>query len=110
MLPSLFVRIVDTVRPSYVTITVGCANLLGALYFVDRLWSVGPNLENVTLVLRDPIGWLVALGAAGVGWVAYICSPVFVRSLAQVQTAMQVRRMRRDQQQLIEEWGPEVAE
>jgi hypothetical protein len=110
MVPTLVARIVDTGRPPFLAVTVGCANLVGALYFVHALWNAGSGVEQVMPVLRDPIGWLAALGAAGIGWMAFIGIPVAVLSLAQVQTAMQLRRMRRDQQRLIDDWGPEVAE
>ncbi len=110
LVPTLVARILDTGRPPFLTLTVGCANLVGALYFVEELWNIGPELENVGLVLSDAIGWLAVLGAVGAGWLMFICFPLVVHALAQGQSGMRLRRMRRDQQRLIEEWGPEVAD
>jgi hypothetical protein len=110
MIPTLVARLVDTGRPAFLSITVGCANLVGSLYFVDVLLSLGMQIENIGVVLRDPIGWLAAFGAAGVGWALFLCFPIVVQAMAQGQTAMRLRRMRRDQQRLIDDWGSEVGE
>lgn len=107
--PTMVARVIDSTERSFMTITIGCMNLVGSLYFVDQLWSSGAELENVLYILRDPIGWAAALAGAGCGWLLFLALPPLMARTAQAQTALRLRRLRKDQEQLVAEWGPEVA-
>jgi hypothetical protein len=109
LVPSVVARIVDSSPGRYLTFTVFSLNLVGSLYFVHQVFSMGNSLEVVTLVLQDSIGWLAALSGAGCGWLLFLGMPPLVGKMAEAQSALRLRRVHRDQTQLISEWGEIVA-
>jgi hypothetical protein len=109
LVPSVVARIVDASPNRYLTLTVLGLNLVGSLYFVHRVLTMGSSLEVVALVLQDSIGWLAALSGAGCGWLLYLAVPPLIAKAAEAQSAMRLRRVHRDQTQLINEWGEVVA-
>ena len=109
LVPSVVARIVDTHPNRYLTFTVLGLNLVGSLYFVHQVLTLGNDLEVVARVLQDSIGWLAALSGAGCGWLLYLAVPPLIGKTAEAQSAMRLRRVHRDQTQLINEWGEVVA-
>lgn len=107
--PSLAARLVDGSPGRYLTISVLGMNVVGALYFLHALWAQTDSFIAVTIVLSDPIGWLAVLAGAGCGWLLYVSMPAIVARTAEAQSALRMRRVRRDLTQLTEEWGPGVA-
>ncbi len=109
LVPSVVARIVDSSPNRYLTLTVLGLNLVGSLYFVHQVLTLGNSLEVVALVLQDSIGWLAALSGAGCGWLLYIAVPPMIAKMAEAQSALRLRRVHKDQTQLINEWGEVVA-
>jgi membrane associated rhomboid family serine protease len=109
LVPSVVARIVDTSPNRYLTFTVLGLNLVGSLYFVHQVLTKGNSLEVVTMVLQDSIGWLAALSGAGCGWLLYLAVPPLIAKMAEAQSGLRLRRVHRDQSQLINEWGEVVA-
>ena len=109
MVPSFVARLVDTSPGRHLTFTVSSFNLIGALYFVHQIFTKGNSLEVVTTVLRDSIGWLAALSGAGCGWLLFLAMPPLVAKMAEAQSALRMRRVHRDQKQLVSDWGQSVA-
>ena len=109
LVPSVVARIVDTHPNRYLTFTVLGLNLVGSLYFVHRVLTMGNSLEVVAMVLQDSIGWLAALSGAGCGWLLFLAVPPLVAKAAEAQSALRLRRVHKDQTQLINEWGEVVA-
>jgi membrane associated rhomboid family serine protease len=109
LVPSVVARIVDASPNRYLTFTVLGLNLVGSLYFVHQVLTLGNDLEVVARVLQDSIGWLAALSGAGCGWLLYIAVPPLIAKMAEAQSALRLRRVHKDQTQLINEWGEVVA-
>jgi hypothetical protein len=109
LVPSLVARIVDAGPGRYLTFTVLSFNLVGALYFVHQLMIMGNDFETLPIVLQDSIGWLAAFSGAGCGWLLFLAMPPIIAKMAEAQSALRLRRVRRDQTQLTEEWGQVVA-
>lgn len=109
LLPSVVARLVDSSPGRYLTFTVSSFNLVGALYFVNQMLAMGNSLDVVWRVLQDSIGWLAALSGAGCGWLLFLAMPSLIAKMADAQSALRMRRVRRDQSQLISEWGELVA-
>jgi hypothetical protein len=109
LVPTVVARIVDASPNRYLTFTVLGFNLVGSLYFVHQVLTRGNSLEVVALVLQDSIGWLAALSGAGCGWLLYMALPPLVAKMAEAQSGLRMRRVHRDQTQLINEWGEIVA-
>lgn len=109
LVPSVVARIVDASPNRYLTFTVLGLNLVGSLYFVHRVLTMGNSLEVAAMVLQDSIGWLAALSGAGCGWLLYLAVPPMIAKMAEAQSALRLRRVHKDQTQLINEWGEVVA-
>ena len=109
LVPTVVARIVDSSPGRYLTFTVFSFNLVGALYFVHELLTLGNDLGSVSIVLQDAIGWLAAFAGAGCGWLLFMAMPALVAKTAEAQSALRMRRVQRDQTQLTEEWGQVIA-
>lgn len=109
LVPTVVARIVDGNPSRHLTVTVLGLNLVGSLYFVHQVLTMGNSLDVVALVLQDSIGWLAALSGAGCGWLLYMAIPPLVAKTAEAQSALRMRRVHKDQTQLIKEWGEVVA-
>lgn len=107
--PTMVARLLDPTRGSYLTWTIFGMNVVGSLYFLHELWSLGDDFASLMIVIADPIGWLAAMAGAGFGWVLYLAMPMLAAKVAASQSALRMRRVRRDLEQLTEDWGPGVA-
>jgi hypothetical protein len=108
MVPTLVARIVDPVPGRQLTITVGSLNFAGALWFLHDLWEAGQGFEAIMPTLSDMMGWLAALVGAGMGWVIYSLMPIITRGIATTKSNMRLSRVRRSQEELVEQWGDAV--
>ncbi|WP_374651795.1 hypothetical protein [Dongia sp.] len=108
MIPTLVARVVDTSQGKRLSITVGGFNLIGCLYFVNRIWAAGQGMGDIQPTLADSFGWLYALLGAGIGWVVFGFMPSIIGKIAQTQTALRVRSLTKDQDRLVEDWGEAV--
>lgn len=108
MVPTFVARIVDTSPGRRLTLTVGAMNLVGALYFVHAITSVGAGVSDIAPTLGDTFGWLYALMGAGAGWVIFGAMPSIVMRIAAAQTAIRLRRLNGQQEKLVEQWGEAV--
>jgi hypothetical protein len=108
MAPTLVARIVDPAPGRHLTITVGSLNLAGALWFVHDLWSAGMGFSAIAPTLSDMMAWLAALVGAGAGWMLYSLMPVFSRSIATTKSNLRMSRIRKSQEELVEQWGDPV--
>ncbi|WP_374373189.1 hypothetical protein [Dongia sp.] len=106
--PTFVARIVDTSPGRRLTVTVGAMNLVGALYFVHRIWATGHSVSDIGPTLGDTFGWLCALVGAAAGWVIFGAMPAIVGRIAAAQTAIRLRRLGAQQDKLVAEWGETV--
>jgi hypothetical protein len=108
MVPTLVARIVDPAPGRQLTITVGSLNFAGALWFMHDLWSAGQSFSQIVPTLSDMIGWLAALVGAGMGWAIYSLMPILTRSIATTKSNLRLSRVRKSQEELVEQWGDPV--
>jgi hypothetical protein len=108
MVPTLVARIVDPAPGRQLTVTVGSLNFAGALWFMHDLWSAGQSFSAIMPTLSDMVGWLAALVGAGMGWVIYWLMPILSRSIANTKSNMRLSRVRKAQDELVEQWGDPV--
>jgi hypothetical protein len=110
MLPTLGAYVAERSRDNHLVVTVGLMNFCGSLPVVVKLWSGGQSFAAIGPVLHDVFGWLVAYGAAGIGWGIYLLMPPIVASYYRVASETHVRLLKHDQRKLAEVWGEAVAE
>ncbi|MBI3453720.1 MAG: hypothetical protein HY057_12995 [Rhodospirillales bacterium] len=100
--PTIVALIVDRDPEKYAAISVGALSVAAMLpYGIDTLAKNRP-------ILNDVYAWLVVYGAAAIGWAIYIVMPSLAVVLADLGVDMRQRELRRRQETLIKEWGPEV--
>ena len=109
LVPSVVARLVDGSPQRYLTLTVLGLNLVGSVYFVHQVLALGNDLGATAMVLQDSIGWLAALGGAGCGWLLFLGVPPIVAKMAEAQSTLRLRRVHKDQAQLVKEWGEVVS-
>ena len=108
MVPTLVARIVDPAPGRHLTITVGALNFAGALWFMYDLWSAGQSFSAIAPTLGDMFGWLSALVGAGTGWAIYSIMPAISRGIANAKSSARTNRLRKAQEELVEQWGDPV--
>ena len=110
LLPTLGAYVADRYRDKSLAITVGLLNLCGALPALWELWSQGQTTLAARAVLGDVFLWLLAYGAAGVGWLLFMMMPPLVTTYLGISGSSRAKEMRERQEELIDIWGPEVAD
>lgn len=108
MIPTVVARIVDPTPGKHLTITVGSLNFAGSLWFLHELWSANQSFHAIVPTLGDMFGWLCALLGAGCGWVIYWTMPAVTRNIAATKSSLRLSRVRKHQEDLIEQWGEAV--
>lgn len=107
-LPTVVAFLVDRTRERYLVATVGLLNLCGLLPALIALWDRGQSIETAFRLLTDMLYWLIAFGAAGVGWAIFVCLPPLVTSYYGLMAQRRILSLRKRQKQLIEAWGEDV--
>ena len=108
MVPAIVARVVDPAPGRHLTITVGSLNFAGSLWFMYDLWSAGQGFSDIMPTLGDMLGWLAALVGAGMGWAIYSLMPTVTRSIATTKSNLRLSRIRKAQEELVEQWGDPV--
>lgn len=108
MIPTLVARVVDPGPGRHLTITVGALNFAGSLWFMQLLWSQGQSFHAIAPTLGDMMGWLCALVGAGCGWTIHWVMPVISRRIAETKSSVRLTRLRKRQEELVEQWGDPV--
>jgi len=108
LIPTLVARIVDPVPGRHLTVTVGSLNLAGSLWFIHDLWYAGQSFSAIIPTLSDMLGWLAALVGAGAGWTINWLMPLASRSMAHAKSNLRLSKIRKAQEELVEQWGEPV--
>jgi len=108
MLPTFAAYLFDRSRDKYLALTAGMLNFCGSLPAVAELWARGHSLPSAMETLGEPLTWLFAYGAAGVGWLIYLGMPPIVSAYYAHASETQLRDLLIKQKELAEVWGEEV--
>lgn len=109
MVPTVVAYMVDRTREKYLAITIGLINFCGALPAVAELWSEGQRYEVALAITTDPMSWLIAYGAAAVGWMVYGGLPPVLANYYAITSDARLQSLLRQQEKLVRNWGEEVA-
>ncbi|MEO3428912.1 hypothetical protein AAFN88_08660 [Pelagibius sp. CAU 1746] len=108
--PTVVAYVTDRSREKHLAITVGLLNFAGTLPAIINLWSRGQSHPVAMDLIGDVFVWVVAYGAAGVGWAIFGFMPTVVGSYYRMTTQARIKGLIRKQKALIAEWGHPVAE
>lgn len=109
LLPTFCAFLVAHSQGYYSAISIGALNIAGTWPFLLKLWKTGHTASNAITIILDPTAWLIIYGAATAGWVLCMWFPILVSSFMSMFSAHRLKELKRQQNQLVEEWGPEVA-
>ena len=109
MLPTFVAMIVDRTRQKYAAFCVGGLNFCGVFPYLLDLWAGEHTVGESLGILTNVFSLLLMYGAAGFGWMVFIAIPPVVGAFLTVMAQRRVSQLRRDQRELIEEWGEDVA-
>lgn len=109
MVPTAVALLVDSRPEKHAATSVGLLNFCGTLPALVDLWEKGQTLLQARMLLSDPLSWLLAMGAAALGWLLVLLATPLTHSYLSLVTQTRLRGLRRQQQRLVEEWGEDVA-
>ncbi|MDP6885190.1 MAG: hypothetical protein QF830_13745 [Rhodospirillales bacterium] len=109
MLPTVVAFIVDRTRQKYAVFCVGGMNFSGVFPYLLDLWAGEHTAAAAMEILTNVFSLLLMYSAAGFGWAIFIAVPPVVGAFLTVMAQRRVSQLRRDQKELIEEWGEDVA-
>lgn len=108
ILPSIVSYYIDATRSNLSFQTVFTCNLAGVLPFMaDMLRERGSN-SAVQEIISNAFNWLIAYGAAGIGWMLVFIAPMVSQLLIGAMHQRQITRLERHQRILVDEWGSEL--
>jgi len=108
LLPTIVALLTDGTPGRSVTVTVGLLNGVGTLPAVMHLWTEGHHFAQALRTVGEPIFWLIAYGAAALGWGVFLGLPPLLRRYYQVATDTRIKQLRKRQDDLRDLWGDEV--
>jgi len=110
MAPTIIAYITDRSREKHLAVTVGMLNFAGTLPSLIELWSRGQSHPAAMDLIADVFAWVVAYGAASMGWVIFGFMPSMVGTYFRMTTQTRIMALRNRQKKLIAEWGRAVAD
>jgi len=110
LLPTFVAYIIDRSKGKSATFSVGSVNFIGVFPYIVQLWG-GENTFNAALMITtDLVAMLVMYAASAFGWLIFLALPTLISSFVVIMQQRKVAQLRGEQKELIEEWGPHVAD
>lgn len=104
--PTVAAFLTDKDPEKHSAIAVGAMSLGAMIPLVLGQFTAKPS--SGYNVLRDPFAWLSVYGAAGVGWLIHSTVPTVTVFLSDMRADWRRKDLLKLQEELSEEWGPEV--
>ncbi len=108
MAPTMIAYVLDGTRDRYFALTVGLTNFCGILPGLSDLWMRGHTIVDAKAVVLDPLFWLFATAAAGVGWLIQMGAPPIIAAYYTMASEARIKTLMNQRKLLIETWGEEV--
>lgn len=110
MLPTFVAMVVDRGPKRYGGATVGGLNFAGVVPYLMDLWSGANDVPHALTIISDVFTLVVIFGAAAFGWLLYSATPGVVGAFIGMTSTRRIAALRSRQQELLRDWGPEVAQ
>jgi len=110
MIPSFVALMADREKQKLTALTVASLNFAAVMPMLVSLWSKGSDMDSAATLLSNPLNWILMFTGAGAGWVLALIVPQLITSVIVMRERRRLTDIRRRQQELVTEWGPEVAE
>jgi hypothetical protein len=106
--PTMVAAVIDRRAEKYAAYCVGGFNISGVIPYLFLLWASGDTMHALGSIVGSPFAWLAMYGAAALGWLANYWTPLIMVRVMSARDRREAAQLRRRQQQILEEWGPEV--
>ncbi|KJS44693.1 MAG: hypothetical protein VR70_01510 [Rhodospirillaceae bacterium BRH_c57] len=110
MLPTFVAMVVDRGPKRYGGATVGGLNFAGVAPYLMDLWTGANDVPHALTIISDVFTLVVIFGAASFGWLLYSATPGVVGAYIGMTSTRRIAALRSRQQDLLRDWGPEVAQ
>lgn len=110
MVPTMVAWVVDPKGRRYLAITVGTLNFAGSLFFLTILWTDVNDIAHALGVLRNIYGWLIAYGAAAVGYGVHFMMPAMTEGIVRFRAETRLGRLDKQMREMVEEWGEAIGD
>jgi hypothetical protein len=108
MIPSIVAALLNTRKGNGNLASMIALNLAGVIPVLGILWQRGGSFHQAFVVLADVYMWLAMFGGAGLAMFLSWGVPVCVYAVYDVQAKSSVRKLIKQRQKLVEEWGSQV--
>lgn len=108
-LPTMTWFIVDMTPGRYAFRCIAGFNVAGVAPYLYKLWLGNNDLDAAVNIAGDPTAWLVFMATSACGWVTFQALPSMIAMTRKLEARRQINMLRRRQDDLKREWGPEVA-
>ncbi len=108
MLPTMAAFVFDTDGSRQIVMPVGLLNAAGTLPGVFDLWTGRQSAGSVADLMHDPVNWLIAYCAAGLGWLIYFTVPAVINYVLAQRARAHIVELEARQAELRRVWGDEI--
>jgi hypothetical protein len=105
MIPAMVAFFIDRNPKKHFGICVAGLNFAGVAPFLAELWDRHNSVGTALKILGDVYAWFVMYGAAGVGWVLYLCLPGVVAGFLAIRAESRIADLTKTRARLAREWG-----
>ena len=110
MVPTAVAFFSDTSKSKTAGLTIGSMNFAGVLPAILELWSRGHSVDIALNVISEPLMLLYMYGGAGISAFLYVNLPPIISVFLRAQAKHRIKKLEDKKQDLLETWGPKVAD
>ena len=109
MLPTFVAFIIDRSPQKYLTCCVCAMNITGVFPGIYELWTTQNNISLALKIVTNIFDLSLMYLSAAIGWFIYSVVPPIIRVFIKVIGQQRINLLRGQQQNLVQEWGKNVA-
>jgi hypothetical protein len=110
MMPTLAAAVTDRRPEKYAAMCVGGFNLAATIPYLIQLWATSHSMAGFMAFVGNVWAWLIIYSAAALGWGFVWLIPSLMNRLNNWMCNRDLTKLRRRQQELVDEWGVELIE
>jgi hypothetical protein len=107
-MPALSAMLWDKKPGRFASKTVAAFNITGMVPYLIAIGSSGSPDTTAYNSISDVYAWLLIYSFAGFGWGVVYLIPQITLVFLEIRSKYMIAKMKRFQQDLVEEWGEEV--
>jgi hypothetical protein len=110
VIPMAVTLIVDDSQGRYLARAVAGMATAATIPFIGKLWGAGHTMAVAVGLASDVYTWFAIYAGVGIGWLMFLSFPSLVAEARAFSAQRRIARLKKEQQELIAEWGESIAE